>query len=115
MSNFQFLESAFPALAETAIGAEKLVYIYPQAALMCARQSLESLVFWLYKYDKKLTQPFDASLHNLINQPKFQEIIPPYILSKMDVIRMAGNNAVHGLCCTNLALDAYLVISFQNE
>ncbi|OTG96020.1 restriction endonuclease subunit R [Acinetobacter sp. ANC 4654] len=96
MSNFQFLESAFPALAETAIGAEKLVYIYPQAALMCARQSLESLVFWLYKYDKKLTQPFDASLHNLINQPKFQEIIPPYILSKMDVIRMAGNNAVHG-------------------
>ena len=96
MSNFQFLEQAFPKLAETAIGAEKLVYIYPQAALMCARQSLESLVLWLYQYDKKLIQPFDSKLQNLLNEPKFQEIVPPYIWDKMDNIRMVGNSAVHG-------------------
>jgi type I restriction enzyme R subunit len=96
MSNFQFLEQAFPKLAETAIGAEKLVYIYPQAALMCARQSLESLVLWLYQYDKKLIQPFDSKLQNLLNEPKFQALVPPYIWDKMDNIRMVGNSAVHG-------------------
>lgn len=96
MSNFQFLESDFPSLAVTAKEAEKLVYISPQFALAAARTSLESLVLWLYQYDKKLTQPYDSSLHNLINDIKFKEIIPPYIWDKMDNIRMVGNSAVHG-------------------
>lgn len=71
-------------------------YIHPQAALMCARQSLESLVFWLYKYDKKLSQPYDSSLHNLLNQADFKALVPTYVWDKMDVIRMAGNQAVNG-------------------
>ena len=96
MSNFEFLESDFPSLAVTAKEAEKLVYISPQFALAAARTSLESLVLWLYQYDKKLTQPYDSSLHNLINDIKFKEIIPPYIWDKMDNIRMVGNSAVHG-------------------
>ena len=28
---------------------------------------------------------------------------------------LSENFTTHRLCCTNLALDAYLVISFQNE
>ena len=96
MSNFQFLEPEFSKLALTAKEAEKLVYISPQASLMFARNSLENLVFWLYQYDKKLTQPYDPSLYSLISDVKFKDIIPPYIWDKMDNIRMVGNSAVHG-------------------
>lgn len=96
MSNFDFLKPEFPALADTAIGAEKLIHINPQATLMCARQSLETLVYWLYKYDKKLSQPYDAKLQNLLNDSTFRQIIPSYIWEKMDTLRMAGNQAVHG-------------------
>ena len=45
---------------------------------------------------QKLTQPYDASLHNLLNDIKFKDLIPPYIWDKMDNIRMVGNSAVHG-------------------
>ena len=45
---------------------------------------------------QKLTQPYDASLHNLLNDLKFKDLIPPYIWDKMDNIRMVGNSAVHG-------------------
>ncbi len=96
MSNFQFLEPEFKSLAATAKEAEKLTYISPQFALAAARTSLENLVLWLYQYDKKLTQPYDASLHNLLNDLKFKDLIPPYIWDKMDNIRMVGNSAVHG-------------------
>lgn len=96
MSNFQFLETDFKPLAETAQGAEKLVYIYPQAAIMCARQSLENLLFWLYKYDRKLIQPYDASIYNLLYDENFKILVPHYVWDKMDIIRMAGNKAVHG-------------------
>ncbi|WP_180054477.1 DEAD/DEAH box helicase family protein [Acinetobacter sp. YH12113] len=96
MSNFQFLEPEFSKLALTAKEAEKLVYISPQFAIAAARTSLENLVLWLYQYDKKLTQPYDPSLYNLITDVKFKEIIPPYIWDKMDNIRMVGNSAVHG-------------------
>ena len=96
MSNFQFLEPEFKSLAVTAKEAEKLVYISPQFALAAARTSLENLVLWLYQYDKKLTQPYDAKLQNLLNENKFKDLIPPYIWDKMDNIRMVGNSAVHG-------------------
>ena len=96
MSNFQFLEPEFKSLAVTAKEAEKLVYISPQFALAAARTSLENLVLWLYQYDKKLTQPYDAKLQNLLNDLKFKDLVPPYIWDKMDNIRMVGNSAVHG-------------------
>lgn len=70
------------------------MYISPKFAL--ARTSLENLVLWLYKYDKKLTQSYDAKLQNLLNDLKFKDLIPPYIWDKMDNIRMVGNSAVHG-------------------
>ena len=83
-------------MAVTAKEAEKLTYISPQFALAAARSSLENLVLWLYQYDKKLTQSYDAKLQNLMNDLKFKDLIPPYIWDKMDNIRMVGNSAVHG-------------------
>lgn len=108
MSNFSFLEPDFRQLAESAKEAEKLVYLSPQASLMFARNALENLVFWLYQYDKKLTQPYDATLHNLIKDPKFQQLVPPYVLDKMDNIRMVGNSAVHGKKFKQLSIEETL-------
>ncbi|WP_179993646.1 DEAD/DEAH box helicase family protein [Acinetobacter sp. YH1901136] len=105
MSNFSFLEPEFKSLAATAKEAEKLTYISPQFALAAARTSLENLVLWLYQYDKKLTQPYDASLHNLLNDLKFKDLIPPYIWDKMDNIRMVGNSAVHGKKFKQLTIE----------
>ncbi|MCF9046588.1 DEAD/DEAH box helicase family protein [Acinetobacter nectaris] len=96
MSNFSFLEPDFKSLASTAKEAEKLIYISPQFALAAARSSLESLVLWLYQYDRKLTQPYDAALSNLLNDGKFKTLVPPHVWDKMDNIRMVGNSAVHG-------------------
>ena len=38
-------------------------------------------------------------------------------ISKVDIakVHVFDGDGLKGLCCTNLALDAYLVISFQNE
>lgn len=102
MSNFSFLEPDFKSLANTAKEAEKLVYISPQASLMFARNALENLVFWLYKYDKNLTQPYDSSIYNLIHDVKFKDLIPSYIWDKMDNLRMIGNSAVHGKKATQI-------------
>ncbi len=97
MSNFQFLESKLSKFGGLRLKKLKsCVYISPQFALAAARTSLENLVLWLYQYDKKLTQPSDASLHNLLNDLKFKDLIPPYIWDKMDNIRMVGNSDVHG-------------------
>lgn len=96
MSNFQFLEPDFTSVAKTAKEAEKLVYISPQFALAAARTSFENLVLWLYQYDKKLTQPYDFSLHSLLNDLRFKDLIHTYIWDKMDNMRMVGNSAVYG-------------------
>lgn len=58
---------------------------------MAARQSLESLVLWLYTYDKKLSQPFDNSLSNLLREPCFTKLVPEHVILKMDTIRIIGN------------------------
>ena len=96
MSNFVFLQAAFAELAESAQEAEKLVYVSPQASLMFARHSLETLVYWLYKYDNKLILPYDSKLSNLLTAREFVKHIPMAIRTKMNVVRMVGNQAVHG-------------------
>ena len=95
MSNFLFLKSAFPKLAESAMGAEKLVYVHPQAAISSARQALESLLVWMYQYDASLRQPFDASIYNLLNEPTFLKSVPQVVWDKMDALRKVGNMAAH--------------------
>lgn len=61
ITNFAFLQPKFSELAETAIGAESLINIHPSAAILMARQSLETLVFWLYEHDNTLREPFNPN------------------------------------------------------
>lgn len=95
MSNFAFIANQFPQLAEIAMGAEKLVYVYPPAVFATTRQSLETLVLWMYEYDKKLTTPYDYNLHLLLNDSVFKTIVPDYVWAKMDTIRYTGNKVIH--------------------
>ena len=112
MSNFAFIADQFPILAETAIGAEKLIHIYPPAAITTARQSLETLVFWLYKFDKTLVLPYDAKLHTLMTDLTFKKLVPDYIWEKMEVIRKSGNKVIHGNTNTKVTeQDAIKIIS----
>ena len=95
MSNFAFLQNEFPELAQAAQGAEQFVYDYPKGAVMCTRQALESLVWWMYQYDKTLIEPYEPSLFNLLDTPEFLKLVPEHVRIKMDVLRRSGNNAAH--------------------
>ena len=96
MSNFQFLHPEFRALQEPAAGAEQLVHVDPRAACMRARQALEQAVLWLYDNDNSLRMPYDTALNTLMNQREFAQLVPPYVLDKMHLVRRVGNEAVHG-------------------
>ena len=87
MSNFAFLQDEFQELAQAAQGAEQFVYDYPKGAVMCTRQALESLVWWMYQYDKTLIEPYEPSLFNLLDTPEFLKLVPEHVRMKMDVLR----------------------------
>lgn len=95
MSNFVFLQDEFQELAQAAQGAEQFVYDYPLGALMCARQTLESVVWWMYQHDKTLIEPYDATLYNLLDTKEFIKLVPEHVRLKMDLLRRSGNGAAH--------------------
>ncbi len=95
MTNFQFLATEFKPLFEPARGAEQLVYSDPRACCMRTRHALEQAVHWLYTHDRDLRMPYDNSLGVLLTQPAFEQLLPPYVLTKTRLIQKAGNQAVH--------------------
>lgn len=96
MSNFQFLQSEFKPLYESAKGAEQLVHSDPRACCMRTRHALEQAVHWLYANDRDLRMPYDNSLGVLLTQPAFEKLLPPHIHDKTRLIQKLGNQAVHG-------------------
>lgn len=96
MSNFQFLHPEFRPLQEPAAGAEQLVQSDPRAASMRARHALEQAVLWLYDNDNSLRMPYDTGLNTLLTQREFAQLVPPYVLDKMHLIKRQGNQAIHG-------------------
>ena len=95
MSNFVFLQDEFQELAKAAQGAEQFVYDYPLGALMCARQALENVVWWMYQHDKTLIEPYDATLYNLSETKEFIKLVPEHVRLKMKLLRSNGNKAAH--------------------
>lgn len=53
------------------------------------------LVSWLYRADASLKQPYKSDLVGLLYEPTFKQLVGPAILTKLDLIRTQGNNAVH--------------------
>jgi type I restriction enzyme R subunit len=68
----------------------------PRTSCFYARRTLEYLVTWLYDADRTLRRPYRGELNALLHEPTFKNLVGPAVLTKANVIRTQGNNAVHG-------------------
>lgn len=94
--NFAFLSQEFSPVAESASFAELHIKGDPRAACFHARHALERLVKRLFRLDNKLTTPRVQNLDGYMSDKSFVEAVPEVVLQKMQFIRKAGNDAVHG-------------------
>ena len=95
-SNFAFLTQEFPPVAESASFAELHIEGDPRAACFHARHALERLVKRLFKIDKQLKPPHVQNLDGYMSDETFVEVVPEEVLQKMQYIRKAAIDAVHG-------------------
>ena len=95
MSNFVFLVSEWPNIADTATRAEKYIQSDPRTACFQSRRALEQAVNWLYNHDTVFMRPYDDNLITLLTDYSFRENVPSNIADKAHLIRKQGNKAVH--------------------
>lgn len=95
MSNFDFLHASWPHIANEAKRAEHYVNGDPRTSVFYARRSIELIVNWLYDADATLKRPYKDDLAALTYEPSFKQLVGNAILTKLDLIRKQGNNAVH--------------------
>lgn len=95
MSNFAFLPAQFRTIAEAATQAESHIQRDPRAACFHARFALESVVLWLYRYERSLSRPYDQNLGALLHEPSLQNLLPQAVFQKARLIHKIGNRAVH--------------------
>ncbi|MFZ6665633.1 DEAD/DEAH box helicase family protein [Peijinzhouia sedimentorum] len=97
MSNFQFISTEFPEIADRARKAEAFALTSPVESCFNARAALELGVNWMYENDADLEWPFDKKLASLMHEADFKEIFDSYgnLYRELHLIRRIGNNAVH--------------------
>lgn len=95
-SNFNFILSQWPEIAETALEAEKHAFSAPITSAFYSRMALEKTVNWLYCNDLDLQNPYETTLSARMFEPSFKSLIPGSIYNEINLIRREGNNAVHG-------------------
>ncbi len=94
--NFAFVGERFPFFKESATRAELQAYADPRASCFHARHALERLVIRLFKVDKSLNQPTVNNLDAYMTEPSFLSLVPQIVWEKAELVRKAGNSAVHG-------------------
>ena len=94
MSNFAFLRATIPTLHADAARAESYVASDPRSACFYARRTVEGLVDHLYAL-RRLPEPYQDDLAARTNAPAFQQLTGRTISHKLNLIRRAGNSAVH--------------------
>ena len=95
MSNFDFLSERFAPIAAEARRAEGYAARDPRTSSFYARRALELLVEWMYEYDTALREPYQRDLSARLHEPTFTRLVPPVVVTKMQIIRRRGNEAVH--------------------
>lgn len=95
MSNFDFLRASWPQIADEARRAEHYTNGDQRSSLFYSRRSIELMVNWLYQADATLRRPYKDDLAALTYEPTFKQLVGPAIITKLDLIRKLGNNAVH--------------------
>ena len=96
VSNFEFVRAGWAEIGDEARGAEHYTFGDPRASMFRARRALELTVQWLYTADSTLTRPYKDDLSSLLFEPTFKALVGPGIHTKMNLIRLQGNRAVHG-------------------
>ncbi len=98
MTNFDFLkkDKQFDSFSDVAVSAERILHIDISASVLNCRRAMEFAVKWMYSVDSYLREPYDNSLHSLINNEDFRDIVGFDIWKRMDIIRKIGNQAAHG-------------------
>lgn len=93
--HFQFLQSEWSLLYESAIKAEALVNSDARSSCFYVRRTLELAVAWLYKHDDGLRLPYQDNLSALIHEPSFKQLVGEALFNKAKLIKDLGNLAVH--------------------
>ncbi len=94
-THFQFLQSEWNFLFESALKAENSGIADPRTACFYCRRTLELAVGWLYKYDNSLTLPYNDNLSSLVHNPSFKQLTGESLFNKTKIIIQLGNMAVH--------------------
>jgi type I restriction enzyme R subunit len=96
LSQFLFLQTEWPAVADAAARAEQAAHADPRTACFYARRALELAVAWAFKHDAALKLPYQDNVSALIHEPSFKQTAGEAVFSKAKVIVTLGNRAVHG-------------------
>ncbi|WP_413248491.1 DEAD/DEAH box helicase family protein [Sinomonas flava] len=93
-SNFSFLLAEWPELAQEARKAEAYARHDPRTALFYARRTVEAMTQWIYTAEG-LAKPYKADFSSLLHEPAFKQAVDANVWTKVNVLRKAGNHAVH--------------------
>ena len=96
--NFELLRFEWPSLYAYATSAEENVHHDPSIVGFKLRCFVESMTHELYSA-ANLPRNTSDDFYNQLNNPGFASLLEPEILQKFNVIRIAGNHAVH---CKNI-------------
>ncbi|MDB9516914.1 DEAD/DEAH box helicase family protein [Roseofilum reptotaenium CS-1145] len=94
-SNFDFLQTHYPQLHQSASQTEQLINSAPRASCFYARYTLEQAVIWLYQNDPYLQPPNSDNLGALIHEQTFKDNLTPGLFPKIRIILKIGNAAAH--------------------
>lgn len=92
--NFDFLQAEWPQIYVSAKSAERDALFDARSSCFYSRRTAEAAVKWLYTANR-LPLPYRDDLSARIHEPTFTRIVPANILDKLNLIRRAGNHAVH--------------------
>lgn len=107
-TNFQFLAEEWADFYQRSVKAEQCAITDPRTSLTYARMALELAINWMFTNDEELTLPYDTSLNSLMKQKEFQDQFPHKLYNDIDLIRKAGNLAIHNKQVTKT--DAEIII-----
>ncbi len=93
-SNFKFLETEFPVLANFGNLAEQYCYTDPNSCLMKVGMIGETIVNLMFTYDK-ISMPYDNSAVNRINMLYSEGLLTKDLIDILHAIRKVRNKAVH--------------------
>lgn len=108
MANFSIFPADWSFLNKDSLKAENFVYDDPVVCVLYCRKTLEAWVDWIFENEPSLTLPYDNSIHALMTEPGFSNIIDPLVLQHMHTVRKLGNKGVHGKTARPVKLEEAL-------